>query len=219
MSILATLRGAKTATDYAKSIEDLEFEIAEMEAAEAGLKADQDRAIFEGTDTDVAKAEAAIADHGTRLETLRVALAGAKRRRDEAAKAEEDAEWQRRHAEAKAMQEELRKVYIGLAEHGRAFADLAHQGMKLKAKLDAHNRKVQTAGRLGLVMGSVLSEVAEHFTDGQRQRGADPLCNLLSIPTFWRGSGPVFGAGDGGRERNPAPVEYLGGRKPKPVDL
>jgi len=205
------LRGLKTSGEFEDRIPELEAEMERAERQLPELRKAHEQAIFDGTDSQLKAAEKALQDHAAHLDTLRAALSGLIRRRDEALMAEDDAEWQTRFEQAKLDQAELREINIEGAKAARILADLAQRERRLSRRVKSYNSNAQAAGRSNLLVPPLFRDIADHIHQTHQQQPA-LFCDALRIPTFWDGQ-------HDGRRTKPAPVEYLGGKTPKSVDV
>ncbi len=210
MGIIQKLRGLTKSSEFEERIPELEDEIERADGELAALRKAHEQAIFDGTDSELKAAEKALQDHAAHLDTLRAALSGSTRRRDEALKAEEDAEWQKKFESAMLHQDELRQINIEGAKIARALADLAERERRVSARVDIYNRQARGANRSELTIPSLMREITGQFHESYRQN-PNLFGGSLNIPTFWNR--------EGGRCRHPAPVEHLGGKTPKPVSV
>ncbi|WAJ28028.1 hypothetical protein [Antarcticirhabdus aurantiaca] len=124
--ILEAARSAKTSTDFAAVIADLEGAIIEAEAKRRHLAEEVEGVIFE--DGNISKARKALADCAAEIDTLNAALKGARKRLAQA-EADEDAErTDERHAKAVATGEDLTaatmRFHKAIAEARKAHADI-----------------------------------------------------------------------------------------------
>ncbi len=177
-NILKKLPGLKTSADFDAALADLETEHAAALAAVAELEAQREDLIFSGGD--IGKLARDIVEAESKAKTFSIALDGARKRRDEAAKAE-------RMAELEAAAAGNRKRNATLASEQAAFEEAIAKVLKhaenmtvLRAEIRMVNTTLLEGNRADLV---VIDPIKQQARDTGKQI-TDPLAGLV-IPGRW----------------------------------
>ena len=151
--ILKKAREAKTSDDFSAVIAKLEQMIGDLGNRRHAIEAEREAAVFgEG---DLAKIRRSSIDAEEELETLQAALAGAKRRRNEAMTRERKESDERTGLAVKAKAEEYRQVLVAYSK-AIAEARATHASMdRLRRELDSMNEILEGRGRRELCVPSL----------------------------------------------------------------
>jgi len=178
MNILANLKKLKTSGEFAAAVADLETEHAEATAKVDKLEAGRESAIFDGGNLE--KLARDISDAVSRVQTLGVAMEGARTRRDAAAEAEAQAELEAVASDARKLNVKLRAQLIDFGKVAETLASHAEKIKGLREQITVANIRVRTCGRSDLVISDPWKELPEIVG---RVVG-DPMRNL-HIEEFW----------------------------------
>ena len=186
-SILSKMPGLKSSADFADALGDLETEHAAATAAAADLESQREDLIFSGgnltrLDADIAAAEG-------QVRTLTTAIEGARKRRDQAAEAESQAELEAVAKAAGKLNKTLRAELISFGKVAETLTTHAAAITELRAEILEKNNHLRACGRSDLVARDPIRDLPEAL---DRLVG-DPLRNL-HIEEFWprHGKGPAL---------------------------
>ena len=162
MSFLSKLgfKAAKTANDFETRIVEVETALTTARNKVADLEAKREHAIFDGVgDPDKITAEltAARAD----IETLTIALAGAQKRKAEAAERERNAGVERHMAEAKPIEAEERELLVAYHKQTSALADTLGRLGDTRKRREQANQFAVSNGRPDLQLDDVYAKLTE----------------------------------------------------------
>ena len=143
-SILKQLPGLKSSADFDAAITDLETEHASAISAVSELEAGREAAIFNGGNLDKLASDISAAER--EAEMLNIALAGARRRRDEAAEAERMAGLKAVGKRYVKMNGELRSEMIGYAKAAETLAGHAGKMKSLRDQLRGMKAELVAGG-------------------------------------------------------------------------
>lgn len=188
MSIIQKLRGLSKSGEYETAIPELEAELEAAEAVVPDLRISHEQAIFDGTDIEVKATEDAIKDHMSKIDTLRIALKGTERRKQEAFDRErrDELEVKMRSAEAAAL--ELEKEYRRFAKAARSVCNSRKAILDLRNKIESANLVARSEGATELIVKDPLQKGAKRYNDtkaGSALPSYDPCSGGFNIPTYW----------------------------------
>ena len=188
MSIIQKLRGLSKSSEYEAAIPDLEAGLEAAEALLPDLRTAHEQAIFDGTDREVKATEEAIKDHVAKIDTLRIALKGAERRKQEALNRERRDELEVTMQAAQAAASELENEYRRFAKAARSVCDARKAILDLRARISGANNVAGSQGATELMVKDPLSVGAKRYNEtkaGPALSGYDPCANGFNIPSFW----------------------------------
>ena len=188
-NILKRLPKAKTSADFDAALADLETEHASALAAVGDLESQREDLIFTGGD--LAALEADISTAEGRVKTLAVAMEGARKRREQAAEAEAQAELEAVADKARKLNKTLRARLIDFGKVAEELAGHAETIKGLREQIAATNSRVRVCGRADLVARDPFNALAEVV----ERQVTDPVKGL-NIPEFYPrradGDGPAL---------------------------
>ena len=169
-NILARLPKAKSSADFDAALVDLETEQVAALAAVGDLEAQREDLIFTGGDLAALEGDIALAEG--RVKTLGVALAGARRRREQAVEAEAQAEMEATGEAARKLTAKLTETLIDFARVAEQLACHAETIKGLRAKITEKNNVVRAGNRGDLVVSDPVNSlpaiVGRHVADPVR---------------------------------------------------
>lgn len=181
MNILSLLKTTRTAAQFEETIPKIEADLRQAEANLATLKAQREGAIFDGGPGALSKLLAEIKDAEAQIETLQIAINGARRRSAEAEAAEKNSRLETRFREAQRLPAEERKLLKQWHTAANKLADLTDQVTAVQASIAAENRFMASEGRHDLELPTAAAEVSakrramwERHYAGDRNRPVNP---------------------------------------------
>ncbi len=180
--ILENLKKLKSSADFAAAITDLETEHTAATAAVAELEAGREAAIFSGGNLE--KLARDISDAVSRVQTLGVAMEGARKRRDAAIEAEARAEFEVVADGAVKLKKALLAQLIAFHKTASELAIHAGEITALREAISRANKVVLRAGHADLQTRDPLYDLGKKLG----RRVPDPLRGM-QIAGFWPSDG------------------------------
>ena len=180
--ILEDLKRLKTSSDFADALVDLEREHVDATGKVAELEAGREAAIFDGGN--LSKLARDISDAAGRVQTLGVAIDGARKRRDQAAEAEAMAELEAVADGAKKLKVKLRAELIAFGTVAETLAGHASKITVMREEISRANKAVLKAGHSEIQVRDPLYDLGKKLG----HRVPDPMRGL-TIAGFWPSDG------------------------------
>ncbi len=177
-TILKQLPGLKSSADFDAAITDLETEHAAALAAVTDLEAGREAAIFNGGD--LAALEGDILAAESRMKTLSIALAGARKRQTAAVEAETQAALEKKGATTRKLNAEVRADLAAFDTPAAAAVKLAERITERRREIAVLNAELRAGGRGDLVCVDPINDLAATVD----RQVADPI-RALVIPEYW----------------------------------
>ncbi len=203
MKIFDRLKGLKTAASFAELIPQLEADLAAAVAEVRNLEGKREDAIFSEGEAGIAKLQIAIAAAKERAETLRIAVDGAERRKQEAEAAEKASALEARSREAAKLAGRERQLLRQWHAAAVKLADLTAAIEDVQKDIASENAHFSAAGRPDLKVPNVRTELVGKRLAAMRELNpsqpiehanvpADFLLDndlrpaaVLKLPTYW----------------------------------
>ncbi|MEZ5901675.1 MAG: hypothetical protein R3D51_19520 [Hyphomicrobiaceae bacterium] len=171
-AILDRLPTLRNSQDFATAALELKERLGRVQAEADGLKAAHEDALF-GNPAALNDVKSKIAANQAEQEELRIAIAGAERRRREAVEAEKNADLEKRAGEARRVQKLLLGQYCEINEHLVAVGDLLksiNEGESVLLEYNAFINASESARKDHLRVPSPLSHLPSVYEERQRAR-------------------------------------------------
>lgn len=177
MKIFDRLKGVKSAASFAELIPQLEADLATAEAEVRALEGKREDAIFAEGEAGIAKLQAAIAAAKDRVETLKIAIDGARRRQADAAAAEHNAKLEARHREALKLSADERRLLKQWHVAAKKLAEITGELKAVQKSITAENNAMRAEGRPDLLLPNHAREI-----DTKRQAAWDAAYRGMAHP-------------------------------------
>ncbi len=182
MNVLTNLKKLRTSSEFGAAIGDLEREHVEATAKVDKLEAGREAAIFDGGD--LSKLARDISDAVGRVQTLGVALDGARKRRDAAIETEDMAELEALADGARKLKTQLRAELIAFGAAAETLAGHASKITVMREEISRTNKAVLRAGHGEIQVRDPLYDLGKKLG----HRVPDPMRGL-TIAGFWPSDG------------------------------
>ncbi|PZF76412.1 hypothetical protein DK847_14655 [Aestuariivirga litoralis] len=181
MNVLSILKSVRTAAQFEETIPKIDADLRQAEANLTALKGQREGVIFDGGEAALSKLLAEIKDAEMRVETLHIALDGARRRAAEAEANEKNSKLEARHREAQRLPAEERRLLKQWHTAAYKLADLTDQVAAVQKTIAAENSFMASEGRRDLELPTAAAEVSakrramwERHYAGNRHRPVNP---------------------------------------------
>lgn len=175
MNVFSLLKTTRTAAQFNEAIPQITADLAKAEATLTALKAQREGVIFDGGPGALTKLLAEIKDAEAQIETLQIALDGAKRRAGEAEAAEKATRLEARHREAQRLPVEERKLLKQWHTAAKRLAYLTSEVDSVQKAIAAENSYMVSEGRRDLKLTTVADSInAERLRKWERHYEGDP---------------------------------------------
>lgn len=214
MNVLSMLKTTRTAAQFEETIPKIEADLAKAQANLTALLGSRETVIFDGGPGALNKLLAEIRDVEMQVETLHIALDGARRRASQAEAAEKSARLEARHREAQKLVAEERRSLKAWHVEAKQLAKCTAEVDAIQKAIASHNNAMAAEGRRDLELPTVAAEISakrralweRHYADNPNRPVNPPqavglnVANEVSIPNYY----PARRDNDG-----PLPVQHL----------
>lgn len=175
MNVFSLLKTTRTAAQFGEAIPQITADLAKAESNLAALKTQREGVIFDGGPGALTKLLAEIKEAEANIETLQIALEGARRRAAQAEAAEKASELEARHREAQRLCNEERRLLKAWHGAAKRLADLTAEVDSTQQAIAAENNFMSAEGRPDLRLPTVADAInAERRRKWERFYQDDP---------------------------------------------